>query len=374
MNDLERDVREMFRRHEADLPASVPPPAGLVGRVRRRQSTFVSKVVVATAALVALGVGLSSLSTPNHRTPVAPTPRELPLSPDRTAPSLHAVTLGNLRVTVPDGWFLSASGTEAGDTPQPRLGPVVWLSNFAPPLTDDDPCTGMGADGAILVIDPATGDRKVPAWPVDLSPASDPRLRCGSSELDASWAWNGHGAAAMAAFGRSVSDADRRALEDAFASLSPVPGEQPIDPSAYCPATGINASQIVAAGSLQGHPWTAQVSPTCPGIGVAFGGSQVTIARPMSEGLAHPESIHGAVTTTRDATFVFGVAPNDAARVVVDPVGAPRVTVTLAPLGNIQAFAAAVRGLRRGTITAFDANGAVLATSQFSFKKSSTSI
>jgi hypothetical protein len=372
VNDLERDVREMFRRHEPDVAGPVLAPARLVGHVRRRQSAVVSTIAAAVASLVALAVGLSSILTADRWTPIAPTPTEGPLALDRPAPPLGTITLGDLMLRVPDGWFLNASGIEAGDIPQPRLGPVVWLSNFAPPLTNDDPCTGMREDGAILVIDPASGVGNRPAWPVDLAPASDPGLRCGSSEAEASWSWNNHGVAAMAAFGRAVSDADRRALENAFASLAPVAGADPFDPSAYCPPHGVNASQIIAAGALNGSPWTALVTPTCPGIGVATGRGQSTIGRSLFEGIGDPETLHAAVTTGRGNTFVFGVVPNDAARVVVDPAGAPKISAAVAPLGEMQAFAAAIGGLRTGTITSFDASGAVLGTFHFSFRRALT--
>jgi hypothetical protein len=68
------------------------------------------------------------------------------------------------------------------------------------------------------------------------------------------------------------------------------------------------------------------------------------------------------------------VVPNDAARVVVDPAGAPKISATVAPLGEMQAFAAAIGGLRTGTITSFDASGAVLGTFHFSFRRASATL
>lgn len=343
-----------------------------VQRRRRIEAGLVALVVGMLGLFVAISTFGNGANVPVDRPSPSVVTSEGLLAPDRAAPALGTVTLGDLSVTVPDGWFLNASDDQAGGTAPthgtaPILGPVMWLSNFAPPLTKADPCTGMPQDGAILVIDPASGDENAPPWPVGLAPASDPRLACGVSEADASWSWNGHGVAAMASFGPAVSYADRRAVENAFASLAPVAGESPFEPSAYCPPHTVNASQIVAAGSLNTRPWSALVTPSCAAIDVATGRTQSGSGGSLFEGFDDPQALHAVVTTDRGNTFVFGLVPNDAARVVVDSAGAPTITATIAPLGTMQAFAAAVEGLRTGTIASFDASGGALGTFHFSF-------
>ena len=155
MNELERNVRDMFERHERDLDGAVFAPDRLVHRVRRRQIRNASVGVITAVALIAVA-SAALVRLANVERPAVPNPTS------RVAPPLGAANVGEFTFTVPNGWFLSSYSDHA-------KGPVVGLSNFAPSLTNADPCTGMPNDGALLLVDPAVGNGgHAPAWPVEL--------------------------------------------------------------------------------------------------------------------------------------------------------------------------------------------------------------
>jgi hypothetical protein len=62
MNDLDQDLREMFRRREADVFGPVAVPPLVARRVHRRQATTVATVVLGFLALVAVGLGLRAVT------------------------------------------------------------------------------------------------------------------------------------------------------------------------------------------------------------------------------------------------------------------------------------------------------------------------
>ncbi len=78
MNDLDQDLREMFRRHEADVrgPAALPP--GIRRRVRRRQTATVLAAILMIGALVVGGLSLRMVVGDRPRPAHSPTPT-LPL-------------------------------------------------------------------------------------------------------------------------------------------------------------------------------------------------------------------------------------------------------------------------------------------------------
>ena len=74
MSDIDHDLREMFRRHEADLAGSVVAPPGIAGRVHRRQGITVLTATLSVAAVVwGIVVGLASIDRADPTVPADPT-------------------------------------------------------------------------------------------------------------------------------------------------------------------------------------------------------------------------------------------------------------------------------------------------------------
>jgi hypothetical protein len=63
MTDLDRDLREMFLRHEADLTDRRTAPPDIVGRVRRRQkrTAFTAATIALTVVAVSVGVSVRAI-------------------------------------------------------------------------------------------------------------------------------------------------------------------------------------------------------------------------------------------------------------------------------------------------------------------------
>lgn len=63
MNDIDQDLRDMFRRHESDLAGVVAAPPHIARRVRRHQGrTVATAALTAVAVVAAVVVGLGALS------------------------------------------------------------------------------------------------------------------------------------------------------------------------------------------------------------------------------------------------------------------------------------------------------------------------
>ena len=74
MSDIDQDLREMFRRHEADLTGSVTAPPDIARRVRRRQGlTLLTATLAAAAVVTGAVVGLSSIDRADPAVPAVPT-------------------------------------------------------------------------------------------------------------------------------------------------------------------------------------------------------------------------------------------------------------------------------------------------------------
>ena len=137
MND--DDLREMFRRREADVQAPLTLPKLVKGRTRRRQTVlslmagFVAIAVVASVVLLIPHQSrLGSDGSTEH--PAASQPGEV-----RTA------SAGDLRISYPRDWFLTVTQLD------PRSPQGVQLSNFDPGFPEGQPCaegnSGMPGNG-----------------------------------------------------------------------------------------------------------------------------------------------------------------------------------------------------------------------------------
>jgi hypothetical protein len=362
MNQFERDVRDMFRAHERDLDGAVYAPPRLVHRVRRRQIRNTSVGVVTAIALVAVA-SAATVRLAHDERPAEPNPTS------RVAPSLGAANVGGFTFTVPNGWFLSSYSDHA-------KGPVVGLSNFAPALTNADPCTGMPDDGALLVVDPAVGNGgHAPAWPVKLQPTTEGNLSCGSTQLEARWSSGPYPSSALASFGATASAKDRQTLVDAFSRLA-YDGKRGVALGGfgYCFSNDFDAYEVIASGVLAGRLWTLGVDPTCaagdgPTINLetSFGGNG---GGPGYDGLQAPEAINVAEIVDLGDTYLLGTVPEDVARVGVSAEVGTETDATLYDsgfdVGGARVFLAPLNGVRSGTLTTYDAAGSVLRNLRFS--------
>ncbi len=364
MSDLDRDLREMFQRHESDLVGPVATPERLVRRVRRRQAGMVLSATLGVVMVVAIAVAILALGDdPNQRVPgVSPTPSTIAPFEVGPAPDLGTTDLGGIRIPVPSGWYLSSLDDHQG-------GAKVALSNFAPALTGPDPCTGMPADGVLLVIDPLIA-RTAASWPPDLRESPAGSLDCGSTHLHAAWTTEGRSYRAAVAIGPSTTTADRDLLRRTFGTLAFDPSSAAVglDGFGYCFTQPFDAYVVVASGSFDGRDWTAAENPSCgDGFDIAVSGGTTTGGTGFS-GLGGPTDVVVTDYLDRGDTFVLGGVPIGGTRVTIDA-GGPAVSVPLIPLAanrDVAAFVAPLDGIRTGIVATRDASGDVLAAVRFS--------
>src|SRR6476661_2088611 len=96
MNDLDRDLRQLFHDKAGSIDAAPSAPTEVLRRGRRRQVRTVFASSLAAVALVAIAVAAAaSLTGGPTRVPVTNPPY-----PERTA------TIHGIAVTAPEGWTL----------------------------------------------------------------------------------------------------------------------------------------------------------------------------------------------------------------------------------------------------------------------------
>jgi hypothetical protein len=205
MNDLERDLRELFDSKVQDASISAEPAPRLVRRARRRQvATVAASVVLGLALVVASIAGISALTSSR--------PQPTPVGPPEEQQGLRSVTVPHATLTYPSDWYL----LELGGRDTPRF----QLSNFDPGLETFD-CGGdpskVPAGGVLVTVLAGIVEwvDQPRTWPVELDTS-------GSGCDVASAAWQtpeGDDLIATASFAPDASADDRKALAEAFASL-----------------------------------------------------------------------------------------------------------------------------------------------------------
>ena len=363
MNDVERELTEMFERREAGVrgPAFAPSraPRALVRRARRRQlATVVGGALLMALAVVAAFTGLRAIADGDHLTPAAPPAQG---------------TVNGITMTYPETWSLIdpiAAGIEPGTEP-PRL--VLMLSTYTSTSLGAQGCPGMTGDpsgGLLLTVQDLplalAGEGSTP-WPVQLEPLDISSSRS-STELDPSacypgwafeharWTASGRTFEARAGFGPDTSEADRNALLDAFASMTfePTPG----GPTAAVVATGtagVEAWELVVSRMADGPSLSLEWSSGGSGIGGFTGGEQGDL-----------QGAQATLGSGADAqTVVFGEVSKHVSRLeVVLGTDAPTpVEIIDAPddlAGPVDVFVVTVEAGRDGMLNAYDAAGELL--------------
>jgi hypothetical protein len=338
-------------------------------------------VVVAVGVIAPL-IALSRLHGNNGDTslPAAPAP-------------LRTTAVGYSTVlTAPSDFSLLLWGEAGTYWPQgePDSQPLFQLSNVDPGLfTGADPndawwCSatdGLPAGAAVLIVRVTAtsgADKNLPSWPVALQAGSN---ACGEGQT-AAWRVGDSSFDAFVAFGDGATDADRRAIQDAFSSMrfddSPrwfaITGADTSDPAAPI--------QVLDGGFLRGTPWLLVAYPGHGGQWLCSGSLYPWDAPPTqavgeppatSCGKASADWVAGmalntaagcvAITTDRFLTQLEGSSDAKVASVVVEMDDGDRwVTTPVAPppgvdLGGGRLWVAPGLTGPTGVATAYDAGG-----------------
>jgi hypothetical protein len=300
MNDLDRDLRELFHDKAGSVETAPSAPADVLLRGRRRQiATVITGFVATAAAVLVTVVVIGRITAPSTSVPATP-----------LGYAERTTTIEGVTVTAPSGWALvddwpiaavlptgsetcSFSATGVAVTPSPGgpsgaadgpgpvspaaeatsspscatsqeqlpAGlPIVQLANFEPAL--DQTACGLGAEASSKL--ELSGDRAILYVARDVD-----AIRLGNLEgpmpasLDRSAApsdgvcgrgWYARGIVgsvpyfAFIGLGPSASDADRNAVFDAYAGMRL--GD---DVSMSFPERG--PGYVIAAGVDAGQPW-----------------------------------------------------------------------------------------------------------------------
>jgi hypothetical protein len=238
MNDTERELREMFRRREADVMGAIRPAGSLVRRTHRRQVRIAVVAVVLVVAVVVvpvLGLRLRAGGGSTLR------PTGAVIVPD-APPGFEAAALPYASIAYPNEWYLLdtsplvPTGAQQPDV-QPS-GPILQLASFDPDLPHSPRCMvdpdSIPSDGVLLtvgVVTQAEASSNPPSgtWPAQLSPfPSDVDPVCAQEREQASWtAPSGVVYWAKAGWGAHASQANIQAMHRAFDSLRFPPSDRP---------------------------------------------------------------------------------------------------------------------------------------------------
>jgi hypothetical protein len=378
MNDLERDLKELFETKSGDVMTTPLAPKAVLKRGRRRQvGTVIGGTLMAVAAAAVVIGGGSAFLTDRADTP--------PMGADEVLPARTA-TIGGVTVTAPEGWSLldqwplgmnvttetctstfEGQGTPVGEggggglddpveTPPieecnsvdlPGGVPLFTLSNVEPnpaqamcEIVPGFPAQTVAPTGVFLYVAvDANADGTSPTWPQPLGEGStDP---CAEGSI-VRWSVDGVSYLAAAAFGEEASSEDRDTAAAAFDGLSfeglPVPTTSPV------------VGFVMAAGIEDGVAWRLEAGPNlrCAAGDAACGVQLAAVsdddaATPGSASVAPPTGSPFSATTLPlgTSTVVFGGMGTQVASIEVTTTGGATVTPTTAPWPTaLEAFAA----------------------------------
>lgn len=324
MNDT--DLREMFDRREGDVRAPRSAPAPLIRRARRRQlATAAAGAAIALAVTLGSIEGLRWLGGSD-----AGVPGGVGSGPTTTT------TINGISITYPEGWFAvdpAAIGIEPND--MPRTLPTLVLA-----LTRDDPRTAgvLGCprladvpEGQVLMTVQETtlavsGDASRP-WPVplvhmDLGGEQVGGCYEGWTFLQAVWSAAGRSFDARLGFAPDASDADRAALQSAFASMTFAPGS----------VSGRGDTQVASGTLPGGRTWSlvaSRAGQLCWTVQVEAANQSSATGSCLDEAGVRPPNL-SQLPLAPDGTLLSGVMPPDVESVTAsiisgDPAGPTRV-------------------------------------------------
>jgi hypothetical protein len=396
MNDTERELRQLFESKAGD--AGAPPPAArtVLRRGRRRQFATVA-VAGVTTLVVAIGA-VSSLRAMNRADSDA-----VPGGPNGN-PSFTA-TVGNVTITVPEGWFLVdqtplaaevavSSGahfgcageavdagsatradpdTEVSCTPSttrssepatiPEAGvPMLTLSNEDPGL-DGSVCNAGGSlppTRTALYVALDYGVTATDGWRSTLAEGPQPLENVADGDVPPEEMPCGPGGysrfqaagvpyVAWVGFGDDVSDTDRRQLLDAFSGMR-------VDGEIGGPMDEMPGYVIAGAIRNDGSDWSIQAHATDTNVDLSYrepGGG--------ASGVADFTVPDVALEIGRGGDVVFGAVTDEAASIELRPSdGSPAIPgsiLTLPRTLDAPFHAFVISGIAAGTIVVIGPDG-----------------
>jgi hypothetical protein len=195
MNEFERELREMFKRHESDVLTPIRPVGSVARRTRRRQLGVVVTAVVVVVAIVVVPVIALRLGASGG---ADLRPAETVLLPDAPA-GFHAAAVPYASIAYPNGWYLlDTSPLTSNGQPQPAgqlSSPILQLANFDPDIPhaprcvvnpDTIPSSGVYLTVGVMTQEEASLSPPSGTWPAQLAPfpsGVDPCARRDASRL-----------------------------------------------------------------------------------------------------------------------------------------------------------------------------------------------
>jgi hypothetical protein len=301
VNDLERDLRELFHEDARRVPALASAPEGLRRSARRRQAVFAGMLGLAGLAIVAGVVAGASLVLPLQEGP-AP------------AAETTTETTNGITITYPENWVLldEDPGAPSGTTPDlPRLVLVLSPSTSAEAIgcpgrvEADEPVFLMTVEERPLALDGVAAR----PWPVE------PRLmRLETSAAgcypdwefrQARWTAAGRSFEGVIGFAPDVTVDDRTAVVEAFASMT------------FEPADRALTSVVLAEGTAGSEPWSLIASREESGLALTLEGESSATGFFGFDGT--PDALQKKTRSfgkgSESQTVVFGPAPANVVRV-----------------------------------------------------------
>jgi hypothetical protein len=364
MNDLERDIRDLLDEEVR----SAPQPherTGTLRKTRRRQGAVILGGALVAVALVAGSfAGLRLIDRADD-----PTFGDQPI----VTTSVNGITMSH-----PEGWYVvdpDEAGLNGSD-PSPDLPKLILaVAPFDPGELFACPGMTQGTPHQFLMTiqeeaHALNGPASAP-WPVELEPLEVVAAESGCYPdwgfLRAAWTAAGRTFEARAGFAPDVTEADRDALLDAFASLT------------FDAGTGGATSFVLATGTTAGEDWeliaghdflTSDVSglelmlnaeSVSAGIG-GFDPSDPTISMAQQQ----------LGTGDQAQRVVFGAVPAEAVRLGLevtggDPVALPAPEILDVPDEidrRLNAFVFTLRLDQTAVVTAYHASNDEIAYAQ----------
>jgi hypothetical protein len=351
MKELDQDLKEMFRRREADVLGSMQVPPAIKPRVRRRQRRTVAlSAATALVVLVASVLGYRAI-----------TDRTGAYVPGQTGGGTLTARVAGIVITYPTAWQLTILSREHD------MRSLDVLTNFPLDPGVTDPCAAMPTNGVMLIVQPDTaipGPGEAQPWPVDLNARAAP-AHCDGNEDGIAWRASGRTYGAEAFLGPDSVDTDYATLQASFRGMT--------FPTFDKDVAGVGV--VLASGSIGDEPWTVSAHLDETGApkletDVSQGGGGLIGSGVAALAVSNPQDIVLSDSVMHSNTFLVGGVPDAVAKVRVAPDGAdpfePSLLALPAVLGSsARAFIAPMLGAPAGTFTTFDANGKELTQVRF---------
>jgi hypothetical protein len=351
VNDLERDLRELFQDDARRVPAPAAAPEGLRRSARRRQAVFGGLAGFAGLAIVAGVVAGAALVLPVEEGP-AP------------AAETTTETANGITITYPSEWLL-LDGAPGEPSELPRL--VLVLSPTGTPeaigcpgqAEDDELTLLMTVEELPLTVDgPAARPWPVVPRPMDLGTTGsgcfpDWEFR------QARWTASDRTFEGVVGFAADATEDERTEVLSAFASMTFEPSAEPV------------TSVVLAQGTAGGEDWQLIATREDLGLGLAVEGHASgtgTVFQDAGAQLQTTDHVFGLGTDAE--RVIFGSVPEGVVRVNgVEASTADGTTVSTDVLDvpddidpDLNAFLLVVDPEMRIDLSGYDASGQVVAT------------